>query len=95
MQQAQLPEVQRPVFMREHARFQAILINVGFLVVGQIFHNIPTWLKCDFTTKCQAGKIDFYWILKHYFLLHSSQKRVILPSKSGKNQPCMLIVMPP
>jgi len=59
-----------------HTLFQIVFFNVGFLDVGQIFHDIPTWLKRHIATKCQAHKVDYALFLSTYFLAYLPKKSI-------------------
>jgi len=75
-----------------HTLFQTVIINVGFLYLGQISFDIPTWHKCLITTKCQvaksASRFYFQGLFLFLFLLNHSIKVTII----GKNQVGILIV---
>jgi hypothetical protein len=52
-------------------------IAMGYLLMlGQIFHNIPTWLKWNITTKYQAEKVNILEFEGFFFAFFSKNSNI-------------------
>jgi hypothetical protein len=75
----------------QNATCQTVFINAGFLYVGHISFDIPTWLKRHITRKYQVSKVHFARYLSKFFFAFFSIKHNIIIAENRKYQVGILI----
>jgi hypothetical protein len=67
-----------------HTLFQTVFYNIGFLDVGQISFDMPTWLKRHITAKHQVSKIHYARYLSTFPFAFFSKKSTIAANNRKK-----------